>query len=154
MPPIEKTIYVYENWSGPDPALMGKLHASIIRTQENFSFEYDEEWLDRFDGLCFLDPDLSLYQGRQYVPMDKRMFGVFSDSCPDRWGRTLLKRKEAIDARKEGRKPRRLLESDLLLGVYDESRMGALRFSLTEDGPFLSDDKSLATPPWVNLRTL
>ena len=154
MPPIEKTIYVYENWSGPDPALMGKLHASIIRTQENFSFEYDEEWLDRFDGLCFLDPDLSLYQGRQYVPMDKRMFGVFSDSCPDRWGRTLLKRKEAIDARKEGRKPRRLLESDLLLGVYDESRMGALRFSLTKDGPFLSDDKSLATPPWVNLRTL
>ena len=154
MPPIEKTIYVYENWSGPDPSLMGKLHASIIRTQENFAFEYDEEWLNRFDGLCFLDPDLSLYQGRQYVPMDKRMFGVFSDSCPDRWGRTLLKRKEAIDARKEGRKPRRLLESDLLLGVYDESRMGALRFSLTKDGPFLSDDKSLATPPWVNLRTL
>ena len=154
MPPIEKTIYVYENWSGPDPSLMGKLHASIIRTQENFSFEYDEEWLNRFDGLCFLDPDLSLYQGRQYVSMDKRMFGVFSDSCPDRWGRTLLKRKEAIDARKEGRKPRRLLESDLLLGVYDESRMGALRFSLTKDGPFLSDDKSLVTPPWVNLRTL
>ena len=154
MPPIEKTIYVYENWSGPDPSLMGKLHASIIRTQENFSFEYDEEWLNRFDGLCFLDPDLSLYQGRQYISMDKRMFGVFSDSCPDRWGRTLLKRKEAIDARKEGRKPRRLLESDLLLGVYDESRMGALRFSLTKDGPFLSDDKSLATPPWVNLRTL
>ena len=62
--------------------------------------------------------------------------------------------KEAIDARKEDRKPRKLTESDFLLGVYDESRMGALRFSLEEGGDFLSNDKSFATPPWVHLRTL
>ena len=62
-----------------------------------------------------------------------------------------MKRKEAIDARKEDRKPRKLTESDFLLGVYDESRMGALRFSLEEGGEFLSNDKAFATPPWVNL---
>ena len=57
-----------------------------------------------------------------------------------------MKRKEAIDARKEDRKPRKLTESDFLLGVYDESRMGALRFSLEEGGEFLSNDKAFATP--------
>ncbi len=63
-----------------------------------------------------LDPDLALYRGRQYVPLNKQLFGLFSDSCPDRWGRLLMKRKEAIDARKEDRKPRKLTESDFLLG--------------------------------------
>ena len=62
----------------------------------------------------FLDPDLALYRGRQYVPMDKQIFGVFADSCPDRWGRTLMKRREAIQARKENRKPKTLGESDYL----------------------------------------
>ncbi len=82
------------------------------------------------------------------------MFGVFADSCPDRWGRLLMKRHEAILAKKEERKPRRLTDLDFLLGVYDKTRMGALRFSLSESGPFVSDDKDLATPPWTTLRKL
>ena len=41
---------------------------------------------------------------------------VFSqDSCPDRWGRLLMKRREAILAKKEDRKPKRLTEMDFLL---------------------------------------
>lgn len=85
---------------------------------------------------------------------EKKLFGIFSDSCPDRWGRLLMKRREAVQARKEERKPRRLGESDFLLGVYDEARMGALRFSLEEDGVFLANDEELATPPWTTLREL
>lgn len=150
----EKTIYVYENWRSTEPSLIGKLHTAFIRGQETFSFEYAPQWLECFESSFSLDPDLSLFKGRQYTPMDKNLFGLFSDSCPDRWGRVLMKRKEAIDARKEDRKPRKLVESDYLLGVYDESRMGALRFSLEEGGEFLSNEKSFATPPWVNLRTL
>ena len=61
---------------------------------------------------------------------------------------------EAIIAKKEERKPKRLTDIDFLLGVYDETRMGGLRFSVTEDGPFLSDDRELATPPWTTLRKL
>jgi serine/threonine-protein kinase HipA len=101
-----------------------------------------------------LDPDLFLYRGRQYTPLDKNLFGLFSDSCPDRWGRLLMQRREAIIARKENRKPTKLNESDYLLGVYDEARMGALRFRLIKDGPFESSDESFATPPWVSLRKL
>lgn len=32
--------------------------------------------------------------------------------------------------------------------------MGALRFKLQEDGPFLNDNKEMAAPPWTSLREL
>ena len=154
MPQYDKEIYVYENWTGKEPTLLGILHSFYIRGQETFSFEYEEQWLRSCNGCSTLDPDLAYFRGRQYVPLDKRLFGVFSDSCPDRWGRLLMKRREAMAARKEGRKPRQLSESDYLLGVYDEARMGALRFALEPGGAFLSNDETFATPPWVKLRTL
>lgn len=147
-----KTIYVYENWLSEVPSLMGKLYVDTVRGGESYSFEYDDAWLVN-PAAVMLDPDLNLFKGRQY-PIDKKNFGLFADSSPDRWGRLLMKRRERILADKEGRKPRVLYESDFLLGVYDETRMGALRFSLEEGGPFLSDDKTTAAPPWATLRTL
>lgn len=118
------------------------------------SFEYAEEWLADLTNNANLDPDVGLFKGRQYAPADKTMFGMFADCCPDRWGRLLMKRREAIIAKKEERKPRTLTDVDFLLGVYDETRMGGLRFAVTLDGAFLSDDKELATPPWTTLRKL
>lgn len=150
----EKIIYVYESWSGEVSGLMGKIHVFSARGKEQFSFEYDGSWLASESANYLLDPYLALYAGRQYVPMDKTLFGIFADSCPDRWGRILMKRREAIQARKENRKPKVLGESDYLLGVYDKTRMGALRFKLQEDGDFVSDDKDLAVPPWTTLRAL
>lgn len=151
---MEKTIYVYENWSSNKPVLLGRLYISQAKRNESYSFEYSEEWLRNSDIHYILDPDLMLYRGRQYTPLDKNLFGLFSDSCPDRWGRLLMQRREAIIARKEGRKPKKLNESDYLLGVYDAARMGALRFSLKEGGQFESFDDALATPPWISLRKL
>jgi len=150
----EKIIYVYADWSRQSPFLMGKLYVSSIRGKELFSFEYSKNWLRSGDSGFFFDPDLHLYEGRQYVPAEKALFGVLSDSCPDRWGRLLMNRRETIHARKETRKPRALTESDYLLGVYDETRTGALRFSLEENGVFLSADKDLPAPPWTTLRAL
>ena len=149
-----KTIYVYSNWGNRVPELMGMLYVSDIRGKELFSFEYKKDWIHSTGSSFLLDPDLLLFEGRQYVPSGKPLFGVFSDSCPDRWGRLLMNRKEAIMARKEGRKPRTLMESDFLLGVFDESRMGGLRFSLSENGPFLSEDVNFPVPPWTTLRAL
>jgi len=153
MTTAEKIIYVYADWSNSLPVLMGRLFVSANRGKELFSFEYSKDWLRSAGSDFVFDPDLHLYEGRQYAP-DKPLFGVFSDSCPDRWGRLLMKRKEVILAREGNRKPRALLESDYLLGVYDETRLGALRFSLEEGGPFLSADQELCTPPWTTLRTL
>lgn len=52
------------------------------------------------------------------------------------------------------RKPKTLYDSNFLLGVYDESRMGGIRFKLEVDGDFLSNDKETAAPPWATLRSL
>lgn len=154
MEKIQKQIFVYENWQKSTPQKIGSLFVDISKGKENFSFEYDDEWLKNTPASFIIDPEIYLYKGRQYTKKNKALFGAFSDCCPDRWGRVLMKRREAVLANRETRKPRKLRESDFLLGVYDESRMGALRFSLDENGPFLSDDKEMATPPWAKLRTL
>lgn len=149
-----RIVYVYKDWDTSTPEKIGTIYVEGGKGKEAISFEYDDSWLEKVDESLVFDPDLMLYKGRQYAPLDKTMFGIFADSCPDRWGRTLMKRREALLAKKEDRKPKRLTDIDFLLGVYDETRMGGLRFSVNEDGPFLSDDKELATPPWTTLRKL
>ena len=151
----EKKIYVYFDNDVDVKIKVGCLFADYQRGAEKFSFEYDKAFLQSEFAGHFFDYDLQLYSGRQYLPTEKSLFGVFSDSAPDRWGRILMKRREKIAANEEGRlKPRPLNESDFLLGVFDEARMGALRFSLEEDGEYLSSEKDLSTPPFENLRTL
>jgi serine/threonine-protein kinase HipA len=44
-----------------------------------------------------------------------------------------------------------LYEIDYLLGVQDESRMGALRFKTDPDGPFLDNNDHSPTPPWSSV---
>ena len=151
----QKVIYVHQVWDKSAPGIVGRLYVDVVKGKEIYAFEYDEAWLSSANSnMLMLDPDLALYSGRQYASMDKKIFGMFADSCPDRWGRLLMKRREAIAARKEQRKPKALTESNYLLGVYDDARMGALRFSFYENGPFLSDDTALSTPPWITLRQL
>jgi len=147
-----RVIEVFADWEGlKTPTFMGHLFATPNRGKEIFSFEYDREWLSRGIGQE-LDPEMGLYSGPQYPAATRPNFGVFLDSCPDRWGRVLMRRREAQMAREEGREEHRLLESDYLLGVHDGHRMGALRFRI--DGRFLDDNDALAAPPWASLRAL
>lgn len=149
----EKTIFVYDDFSMQNPTLMGILYVNSLKGGESYSFEYDREWLKKTSLKITLDPELMPYSGRQY-PFDKAIFGLFSDSSPDRWGRVLMNKRERILAEKEGRKPAKLYDSDYLLGVYDEMRLGGIRFKTETNGAFLSDDKETAAPPWTSLRTL
>ncbi len=149
----QKVIYVYDDFSTSDPVLMGMLYVNVIKGGETYSFEYNDQWLKKTGLMLMLDPELMPYSGRQY-PVGKKIFGLFSDASPDRWGRVLMNKRERILAEREGRKPSKLYDSDYLLGVYDETRMGGIRFKKDPDGPFLSDDKETAAPPWTALRTL
>nr|WP_314634489.1 type II toxin-antitoxin system HipA family toxin [uncultured Oribacterium sp.] len=149
----EKIIFVYDDFSMQRPTLMGILYVNSLKGGESYSFEYDREWLKKTGLKITLDPELMPYTGRQY-PLGKAIFGLFSDSSPDRWGRVLMNKRERILAEKEGRKPSKLYDSDYLLGVYDETRLGGIRFKLEPVGVFLSDDKETAAPPWASLRTL
>ena len=149
----QKTIFVYDDFSTDQPILMGSLYVNVIKGGETYSFEYDKDWLKKTGLALTLDPEIMPYSGRQY-PTRKNIFGLFADASPDRWGRVLMNKRERILAEKEGRKPSKLYDSDYLLGVYDETRMGGIRFKANPEGPFLSDDKETAAPPWATLRTL
>ena len=148
----EKTIYVYMDGQKPD--YIGKLYVEMLRGDEIFSFEYSEDWLKTGAACSALDPELYLYTGRQYSSQNKTMFGVFTDSCPDRWGRKLLNRRENLRAKAEGRKAKTLFENDYLLGVCDTTRMGALRYKTEKNDPFLAEENILDVPPIVKLREL
>ncbi len=149
----QKTIFVYDDFSTDQPHLLGSLYVNVIKGGESYSFEYDKDWLKKTGLTLTLDPELMPYSGRQY-PTGKSIFGLFADASPDRWGRVLINKRERILAEKEGRKPSKLYDSDYLLGVFDETRMGGIRFKSEPEGPFLSDDKETAAPPWATLRTL
>lgn len=149
-----KEILVYADWQSIKGArLMGALYSEVIRGKEIFSFQYSDEWLNA-DFAQVLDPDLRLYQGKQYLNEGKDNFGIFLDSSPDRWGRLLMRRREAVLARIEKRTQNILYESDYLLGVFDEHRSGAIRFKTNADGAFLNDNKDLATPTFTTIKKL
>ena len=151
----KREVYVYADWEDLEgPVYMGILQAELLRGKEIFSFEYDESWL-KSGHAQLLDPDLQLYAGKQYLSdQEKQNFGMFLDSSPDRWGRILMRRREAALSREENRPQNNLFETDYLLGVYDEHRMGGLRFKLDLEGPFLNNNKEMASPPWTSIREL
>ncbi|MEX1190544.1 MAG: HipA domain-containing protein [Brumimicrobium sp.] len=151
----KRALYVYADWHGLNGSVfLGLIHAELLRGKEIFSFEYDNHWLQSGHAQS-LDPDLQLYVGKQYLnDPEKHNFGMFLDSSPDRWGRILMRKREAALAREEGRSQNNLFETDYLLGVYDQHRMGGLRFKLDQDGPFLNDNKEMASPPWASIREL
>lgn len=151
---VNKTdIYVYTDWIGlSQPTLVGILSAHQAKGRKAFSFEYDKEWLKGKEQRL-IDPDIQFYSGQQF-PNNKENFGVFLDSMPDTWGRTLMKRREAQLAKINGTKAKTLYDIDFLLGVYDETRMGAFRFKLDPNGDFLDNDTDKSTPPWSTVREL
>ena len=147
-------IYVYDNFTKEEVTLLGILTVDELRGKEIYSFEFCDERLINNMNISIIDPNLYFYNGKQYSINGEELFGFIMDSCPDRWGRMLIKRKEELLAYKENRNPRALKQSDYLLGISDYLRMGALRFKTEIDGPFLSDDNDLEIPPISNIREI
>lgn len=146
-------IFVFADWRGLiEPKLMGALTAHYAKGKKAFSFEYNSEWIKN-ENQRLIDPDIQFFSGVQF-PNNKENFGIFLDSMPDTWGRTLMKRKVAQQAREKNEKAPTLYDIDYLLGVFDETRMGALRFKTDLNGDFLDNDKKNPTPPWSSIRKL
>jgi serine/threonine-protein kinase HipA len=146
-------IIVYAHWLGmSEPKRIGILTAQQAKGKKAFSFEYDKEWIDSREQLL-LDPEITWYSGAQY-PNLKENFGIFMDSMPDTWGRKLMMRRASYQAKEKGKTAPTLYDIDFLLGVFDESRMGGLRFKLDAEGPFLDNNKAYPTPHWADVREL
>lgn len=145
-------IFVYAHWIGmSEPKCIGLLSAQQAKGKKAFSFEYEKDWIQSKEQML-LDPDIEWYSGQQY-PNRKENFGVFFDSMPDTWGRTLMKRRAAQYAKLEG-KVSSLYDIDFLLGVYDEGRMGGLRYKLDREGPFLDNNPHSAIPSMSSIKEL
>ena len=132
------------------PILVGRLWSRTRGAKESASFEYDKSWLGR-PGAFGLDPDLPIQRGQFHTSLP--LFNAFTDPAPDRWGQTLLRRNERARARREKRQPRTLFAIDFLTLVDDETRLGALRFQETSEGPFLSTFGK-RVPPLLDLPRL
>lgn len=145
-------VYADFDWL-KEPALMGELSYESLRGEDSYGFSFDEEWLRRA-GELFLSADLNNYPGVQYTAAGCDIFGCFSDALPDRWGRTLLNRREQLLAQEEGRPLRRLSSFDYLLGIDDYSRMGGFRFKERADADFINSTPTLRVPPLANIRDL
>lgn len=142
---------MYADWDVFDsPLLIGKLYFTSLRGKAVYSFEYDSEWIKT--GIS-IDPELPLFTGLHYASSNDN-FGIFKDSSPDRWGQLLMKRREVLLSVINNTKPRSIFGIDFLMGVHDSHRMGGMRFKENRDGDFMSNDQSLATPPWTSLREL
>lgn len=101
-----------------------------------------------------MEPSLGLVKAVFHTAPDQLMFGAFDDTAPDRWGRVLMRRSERQGAKERNEPLRSLNELDYILGVNDEARQGALRFSETESGPFLKPPSEASIQPLVELPRL
>lgn len=147
-------LYIYADFDWLDaPELVGALSYESLRGTDSYGFEYDNGWL-RKHGSLILSNDLNNYPGPQYTLPGRDIFGCFSDALPDRWGRTLLNRREQIEAAAEGRPARRLSSFDYLIGIDDASRMGGFRFKKLSDDRFINSQDGLKIPPLTQLREL
>ena len=135
------------------PELVGELCYEKLRGSESYAFRFDDNWL-KFHAGIKLSEDINNYPGLQYTQPGNDIFGCFSDALPDRWGRTLLKRREQIQASEEKRAVRNLSSFDYLMGIYDFSRMGGFRLKRELDGDFINVSPSLKIPPLTELRQL
>jgi len=106
------------------------------------AFEYARSWLDDVERNFPIDPALPLSEAQYTVP-GRRVPGIFADTAPDKWGEALMVRREGRD----------LDAWEFMVGVADETRMGALRLRRGVNGPFIAIRKP-AVPPFAHLREL
>ena len=145
-------VFVYIDLEGR-AIQVGRMWIHVRGRRESATFEYSGSWLS--SPACFaLEPALSVEEGSHHTREGLPVFGAIGDSAPDRWGRALIRRATLRADRETGATPRTLREIDFLLGVNDEARTGALRFSLTEKGPFLAQGTGRSIPPMVEIPKL
>ena len=144
-------IEVFLDWQG-NPHPVGVMRRRAARGGERVTFAYAEAWISSGRGHA-IDPTLPVGPGTFRPAAGHAVFSAVADSAPDSWGRALMRRRERREAEREGRSARTLQETDFLLGVSDEARLGALRFRHRGDQVFQAP-RETAIPGLVALGRL
>jgi serine/threonine-protein kinase HipA len=134
---------VHIDWQG-QPYFVGRLY--MAERGESVSFEYASEWLQREDAFAIDPTSLPLQRGGHHGGV---LFGAIQDCGPDRWGRILIER--AVRKKVLTQKPYRI--TDYVMALDDTARVGALRFRLNAESPFLAATTG-KLPPLVCLGSL
>ncbi len=130
----KKRIFVTIQIDGKDLEC-GVLDQSVRNNRESLTFSYAPSYLEHSKAFA-LSPDMPLGPGT-FHSLGVSQIRAFSDCMPDRWGQNLMRRQEARLAKEQNRTPRTLFELNLLCGVNDEQRQGAIRL-WDADGNVLS----------------
>jgi serine/threonine-protein kinase HipA len=142
-PPIEVTVEIEG-----EELLVGNFRVHDRRGQ-SMTFQYSESYIG--DPRAYpIDPALPLSLGVFQPPIGWDMFGVFSDTAPDRWGQNLMRRSEREAADREERKQRSLGPINFVLGVRDVLRQGAVRFRDAHNGDHIATD-GIGVPALIQL---
>ena len=144
-------VEVFVQIAGEDIAV-GDLWMHRAGRGESATFAYRTSYLSR-PGAYPLDPDLPLEGGQFQTAVGRSLFGAFSDTAPDRWGRKLIQRTESVTAREEQRTARTFAERDYLLGARDDMRQGALRYRHPGGDQFVATEET-GVPALLQLGTL
>jgi serine/threonine-protein kinase HipA len=157
--PVERTVSVA---LGSSALPVGRLTYAKLGSRESSAFVYDRSWLQH-DAHFAISPDLVLTAERQFRKAPTRNDSVFhfaiADTEPDGWGCRVIARDHAKRrkiAQEQGKSfGGALTEMDYLLGVDDESRVGAIRFA-NDQGIFqrMVEDGDRRTPPLIELAQL
>jgi serine/threonine-protein kinase HipA len=67
---------------GAENIRVGKLWFHIRNARESASFEYDKNWLERFEKFS-LEPALQLTEGTFHTGSRAGIFGAIGDSAPE-----------------------------------------------------------------------
>jgi serine/threonine-protein kinase HipA len=157
--PVERTVSVA---LGSSALPVGQLTYAKLGSRESSAFVYDTNWLQD-DSHFAISPDLVLTTERQFRKAPTRNDSVFhfaiADTEPDGWGCRVIARdhaKRRKRAQEQGKNfSGALTEMDYLLGVDDESRVGAIRFA-DDQGIFqrTMEDGGHRAPPLIELGQL
>lgn len=120
----KRRIYVTVELDGVDVPC-GMLDNNVRNNRESVTFTYDPAYLENPRAFS-LSPDMPLGMG-SFHSIGMTQLRAFGDCMPDRWGRNLMKREESRLAAERGRAVRTLFELDMLCGVNDAQRQGAIR---------------------------
>ena len=139
-------VYLSAGESSRD-VIVGRARFNLRRGRISTSFIYDERYLHASDAFS-IDPQLPLQASACYTD---GLPGAFRDSAPDRWGRHLIARRLRSEL-PGGGMLRSLDDVDYLLGVHDDARQGALRYSVPGSNDYLAS--AVGVPPRIELPRL
>lgn len=140
------SIEVYDSSTGED-VLVGRAYFTLRRGAISTAFSYDESYVLSASNFYAIDPAFPVRLGSQHC---LGLPGAFKDCSPDRWGRHLIEREQQL-ASQDNSAFHHPDDVDFLLGVFDETREGSLRFR-EPDGPFLAESGPI--PPIIQLPKL